>query len=322
MEQYTETRKLNGAMDNITNYTCIFTACQKWHEKGFLWFLMNNSSHTVCVCSIHVCRRSHCSVKKALWSVSCPCWRLMNVMHCGFKTRWKFHSSLCASWWNNIKSKQKSKTEALCLHFCCSLPSFFNSKLLSSNNLFVLFTFQSWDERIAFFSSAMNSLRTVFLFAQGITPKKLSSFFHLFQLLFVHVNFCFLLSWSPRSKVRCVSPLKLTFLFQQRKKKKGWETEGEGGSRGERENSSAGFISSFSSVWLPDISWPFQPSQRYPPSASLHHLPPLSPAFSSLGFICHCSLRFQSVEIRVKHKTAWSGGERKRKERKRIEDRG
>lgn len=92
----------------------------------------------------------------------------------------------------------------------------------------------------------------------------------------------------------------------------------------EKENSTAGLISSFSSVWLPDICWPFQPSQRHPSSASLHHPQLLFPAFSkekTSGFICLCSLQFQSVEIRVVHKTAWSrekGREREREKEREM----
>ena len=98
--------------------------------------------------------------------------------------------------------------------------------------------------------------------------EQLSSSFHLCLLLFLCTLLlcCFFYLDARDQRKRRVSALRLTLLFLQT----GMKHTG-GKSAREKENSTAGFISSFSSVWLPHICWPFQPSHRPPPSASLHH---------------------------------------------------
>ena len=140
----------------------------------------------------------------------------------------------------------------------------------------------------------------------------------------MHFFFTFVFFYlDPKDQMNTISALKLTFLFRLQKRMRKYTQGGrESGCARERERKhAAGFISYFSSVWLPDICWPFQPSQRHPPYTSLHHPLLLSPAFSSSGFIRLYSLRFPLVEIRVEHKTAWTREKgRKQKEKRKGED--
>lgn len=135
--------------------------------------------------------------------------------------------------------------------------------------------------------------------------EQLSSSFHLCFLLFLCTLLLCCFFYLDARDQRKDAFLRWGWLSCSCKQR--WNTQGER----EKENSTAGFVSSFSSVWLPHICWPFQPSQR-PPSISIppsSHTPFRSQA---QGFICLCSLPCQSVEIRGEHKPAWSeekGGE-------------
>lgn len=121
------------------------------------------------------------------------------------------------------------------------------------------------------------------------------------------------LIWPSKIRQQCGLAFKLALPAKR------WETQWEkekARGTGER-RSTAGFVSSFFSVWLPDICWPFQPSQRRPPSPSPPPYPTSLPLPSRARVLSSArSLRFQPVEIRVERKTAWSGEKRRERGKK------
>lgn len=164
---------------------------------------------------------------------------------------------------------------------------------------------------------------------QDITQKAVSQTFKLVSLMFQLFPCTFSLFvffyLDPQGQSNTVIQ-HLRWLSFSCKKKEGWETQGGGGSwsvheSGRKQHRRIHIISLFSVTPRYRLAYAALskvPSISIPPSSLI----PPSPAPSSSGFISLCSLRFQSVEIRVKGKNSMEQRDRKRREREKKKEKG